>query len=96
MEANNEEAMKMSLDFKQGFNKGYILREYKPNLALSLSQTKFPETEKEFYNGLLKGIEQKEMELKKEKSKSYSIESLRKEYKDIIPNKVKGKDIDRD
>ncbi len=52
-----------SKDYIEGFNKGYVLREHKPDLALSLSQTKFPESEKEYSNGLKDGISQKEMEL---------------------------------
>lgn len=62
------EAQEPSKDYIEGFNKGYVLREYKPDLALSLSQTKFPDTEKEFSSGLKDGINQKEMELNKDRT----------------------------
>ena len=56
-----------SQDYIEGFNKGYVLREHKPDLALSLSQTKFPESEYEYGKGLKDGIQQKELELIKAK-----------------------------
>ncbi|GGG37294.1 hypothetical protein GCM10011344_42640 [Dokdonia pacifica] len=57
-----------SQDYIEGFNKGYLLREYKPDLALSLSQTKFPEDQRDYETGLKNGIQQKELELIREKT----------------------------
>ena len=64
------EAQEPSKDYIEGFNKGYVLREHKPDLALSLSQTKFPKTEQEYSNGFKDGIKQKEMELIKARYKN--------------------------
>ena len=51
----------------EGFNKGYILREHKPDLARQLVDTRFPESEQEFSTGFKDGVWQKEQELTKEK-----------------------------
>ena len=66
------ETQEPSEQYIEGFNKGYVLREHKPDLALSLAHTKFPETEKDFQNGLLKGIEQKEIEIREKNVKDFS------------------------
>ncbi len=58
-------------DYIEGFNKGYIIREYKPNLALSLSQTKFADTELGFGQGLKDGIKQKELEIIRERNNHF-------------------------
>jgi len=57
-------------EYLKGFNYGYIIGEHKPDLALSLSQTKFPENEYDYGNGLKDGIQQKTLELTKEKFKT--------------------------
>ena len=59
----------LSKQYIEGFNKGYLIREHKPELALNLSQTKFPDTERDFGSGLKDGIQQKELELTKEKGR---------------------------
>ena len=56
-----------SPEYFKGFNYGYAIREHKPKLALSLSQTKFPESEQDYGRGLKNGIEAKELELIKGK-----------------------------
>lgn len=95
MEASNQEILKLSPAFKEGFNKGYILRENKPDLALSLRQTKFPESEKEYASGLHAGIDHKEIELTKKKN--FSFEKLKEEYKDKLSHTktTKEKNIDK-
>lgn len=93
-----EEINEPSTQFLEGFNKGYVLREHKPELALSLSQTKFPDSQKDFQMGFLDGIEQKETELRKEQSKTFSLDELREKYKDELNsgNKSKGREMDRE
>ncbi|MGH1384292.1 hypothetical protein [Kordia sp.] len=93
-----EEINEPSQQFIEGFNKGYVLREHKPTLALSLSQTKFPDSEKDFQTGFLNGIEQKEAELRKVKSKNFTFNKLRNKYKDELNlhDKSKDKDMDRE
>lgn len=93
-----EELHEPSQEFIEGFNKGYVLREHKPELALSLSQTKFPDNQKDFQTGFLGGIEQKEAELRKVKSKGFSFGKLREQYKDELNlgDKAKDKDMDRE
>lgn len=54
-------------EYTEGFNKGYILREHKPDLAQQLVDTKFPESEQEFSTGFKDGVWQKEQELTREK-----------------------------
>lgn len=75
-----------SPNYIKGYNTGYVMREYKPNLALNLSQTKFPESEKEFSSGFRDGMEQKEMELRKDRIQNNSFGKF----------KAKSKDIDKD
>lgn len=93
-----EELNEPSPQFLEGFNKGYILREHKPELARSLSQTKFPDSQKDFQTGFLGGIEQKEAELRKVRSKNFSFENLREKYKDDVSlgKKPNDKDMDRE
>ncbi|PTX58583.1 hypothetical protein C8N46_11374 [Kordia periserrulae] len=57
------ENQELTPQYQKGFNTGYILREHKPELALSLSQTKFPTKDKDYGNGLKDGIKQRDLEL---------------------------------
>lgn len=59
-----------SKKYIEGFNTGYLLQEEKPDLALSLRHTRFPESEQDYANGLRDGISQREMEQLKEKGRS--------------------------
>ncbi|WP_075342495.1 hypothetical protein [Tenacibaculum agarivorans] len=85
-------------DYIKGFNKGYILREHKPNLAKSLRLTKFPESEKDYQSGFYAGIDQKEKELTKIKTKALSLDQVRAQYKDQFKtlDKTSNKEMDRD
>lgn len=58
--------MEVDKNYIKGFNQGYLMRLHKPNLALSLSQVKFPESEQNFASGLKAGITQRQLELLKE------------------------------
>lgn len=61
------EDKELSVDYVEGFNKGYILREHKPNLAQNIIQIKFPESEQEFSSGFKDGVWQREQEFTREK-----------------------------
>lgn len=85
-----------SKEYIKGFNKGYILRTHKPEIAQSLTHTKFPESSKEYHSGLLGVIEQKELELRQERSKNFSFEKLRKQYKDELSPSKNDKDKEKE
>ena len=85
-----------SKEYIKGFNKGYILRTHKPQLAQSLSLAKFPESAKEYQDGLLGGIQQKETELRQERAKNFSFDKLKEQYKDELHLKKNTKDKDKE
>lgn len=67
------ENQELNQEYQKGFNTGYILREHKPELALSLSQTKFPKTEQDYSNGLKDGIKQRDLEMVRTKDNNKQL-----------------------
>ena len=57
-------------EYIKGFNQGYILHNYKPELATSLSKAKFSKENQEYLLGFKNGISQRELEQTKEKFKT--------------------------
>ncbi len=72
--------MEVNQDYIKGFNEGYLIKKHKPELALSLSQVKFPESEHHFASGLKAGIMQRQMEIVKEKNNVKDKERLTKDH----------------
>ena len=77
----------------QGFNNGYILQKYHPELANKIHDG-FKEKSHDYAIGFREGAKHYNQEIIKAKSKNYDLEkrSLSKSKK----VKEKGKDLDRD
>ena len=90
------ETQEPSEQYIEGFNKGYVLREHKPELALNLVHTKFPESQKNYKKGFLNGIEQKEIELREKNVKDFSFDKLREQYKEGLPPSQKGEEKEKE
>lgn len=71
-----------SKEYLKGFNSGYVIAQYEPELAQQLSQT--PDKKSDFFKGFSSGAK----EYKQEKSKPHGIKSK-------IPEKGDW-DIDRE
>ena len=77
---------------KKGFNNGYILRTHRPEMAAIVLKT-LEGREDEYAEGLRAGINQREKELLKDKTRNYDIRRTGPPAK----SRTKGKNIgDRD
>jgi hypothetical protein len=74
----------LASDYKRGFNNGYILSKYEPELTKKLLKISL-ENPSQYYKGLVSGKQEHEME------------KMRTRLKTITPNKTpsKGKNIDK-
>ena len=71
----------------QGFNEGYLVAKYAPELSQKLSEIKSQAPRLE---GLLDGIQQYALELTKDRLPPFEKDYQKEEHKHDTPNKEKG------